>query len=415
MVFRPLAILLSAVALLGTAAAAGAQPLLVIDGAGDGHGVGMSQVGAEGLALHGYTYQEILAHYYTGTSLEQLGSEPDVSVLLAGGRYSIGFTGGSLIGRRALGPTAGYRVVAARGGRLELEGSRGRRLASLHSPAVISGPGALTLGGTAINGIANGQYGGAFELLRSGSAIDVINIVPLETYLLGVVPAESPSSWQPAELEAQAVAARTYAITSHDSNRFELYADTQSQQYDGVRAEAASTNAAVAATTGEIVTYDGQPATTYFFASSGGETENIQDAFLGATPEPWLVAVLDPYDTGRWGPLHFTLAAAARRLGPLLHGTLRAIRVTTRGISPRVVSAEVVGSRGTTTVSGPDLEVAFGLDSTWACFDVTGSSGEPRAGWDAACSKATGPPAQGSTGPSGSSGSSGASGGTGSS
>jgi stage II sporulation protein D len=123
--------------------------------------------------------------------------------------------------------------------------------------------------------------------------------VPLERYVRGVVSAEMPSGWPLAALEAQAVASRTYALTADaGGSRFDVYSDTRSQMYLGVAAETAQTNAAVAATAGQIVLYDGKPATTYFFASSGGMTENIENSFLGAAPEPWLKGVADPYDSG---------------------------------------------------------------------------------------------------------------------
>ena len=107
--------------------------------------------------------------------------------------------------------------------------------------------------------------------------------VPLERYVRGVVSAEMPSSWPLAALEAQAIASRTYALTADaGGSRFDVYSDTRSQVYLGVAAETASTNAAVAATAGQIVTYAGQPAITYFFASSGGMTEDVQNSFLGS-------------------------------------------------------------------------------------------------------------------------------------
>ena len=81
-------------------------------------------------------------------------------------------------------------------------------------------------------------------------------------------------------------------------------------------AETPATDAAVAATSGQIVTYDGQPAVTYFFASSGGYTESIQNVWAGATPEPWLRGVPDPYDNAGGDPYHswspqMSLTAAA--------------------------------------------------------------------------------------------------------
>jgi SpoIID/LytB domain protein len=280
---------LARAALLGSLMALLAGPAsastLVITGAGEGHGVGMSQDGALGLARHGWTDEQILAHYYTGTTIGQAAAGATVRVLV---------------------------------------GAKVRRLA-------------------------------------------------LERYVRGVVAAEMPSGWPLPALEAQAIASRTYALTAHaGGSRFDVYSDTRSQVYLGVAAETASTNAAVAATAGKVVLYAGRPATTYFFASSGGMTESIQNAFLGSQPEPWLLAVPDPYNSGPSFTWRMTMsfAAAAARLRGLVKGTFRGIGVLARGISPRILSAEVLGSRGATAVSGPELAERLGLGSTWAYFSV---------------------------------------------
>jgi len=258
---------------------------LVIDGAGDGHGVGMSQEGALGYAEHGASYEEILAHYYTGTALGQAPPGAKVKVLI---------------------------------------GSR-------------------------------------------------VKTLPLESYVRGVISAEMPSEWPAAALEAQAVAVRTYALTAHaGGTKFDVYSDTRSQVYRGPAAETASTNAAALATAGQIVTYDGQPAITYFFASSGGHTEAVQDAFAGAAAEPWLVGVADPYDQGpehHWA-LDLSFAAAGRRLNGLVKGSFRGIEVLARGSSPRILSAYVLGSAGRTLTSGGELAERLDLDDTWAYFNV---------------------------------------------
>ena len=194
--------------------------------------------------------------------------------------------------------------------------------------------------------------------------MQTVNAVGLDDYVRGVVAAEMPSSWATEALEAQAVAARTYAITTTvGGTGYDLYSDTRSQMYGGVEAETPSTDAAVAATSGQIVTYDGKPAVTYFFASSGGYTESIQNVWAGATPEPWLRGVPDPYDNAGQDPYHswgsqMSLAAAARKLGRLVKGSLIGIAVTRHGVSPRIVQAQVVGTRGTTTVSGAQLQAA---------------------------------------------------------
>src|SRR5437899_576083 len=129
---------------------------------------------------------------------------------------------------------------------------------------------------------------------------------------------------------------------------------------------------AVAATAGQIVTYAGRPAITYFFASSGGRTENVETAFPGSLPEPWLRGVLDPYDGG---PLHswtltLSFSSAAARLGGLVRGRFQGIEVLSRGFSPRIVSAYVLGSGGRTLVGGAELAARLGLYDSWAYFSV---------------------------------------------
>jgi stage II sporulation protein D len=197
--------------------------------------------------------------------------------------------------------------------------------------------------------------------------------IALDTYVRGVVSAEVSSSWPLAALEAQAVASRTYALTAHaGGSKFDVYADTRSQVYRGVAAETPQTDAAVAATAGQIVTYAGRPAITYFFASSGGRTENVESSFVGSPAQPWLRGVLDPYEKGDLHTWKLTLsfAVAAARLRGLVRGSFKGIEVRKRGFSPRIVSAYVLGSGGRTAVSGPTLAARLGLYSTWAYFST---------------------------------------------
>jgi stage II sporulation protein D len=358
-----------------------AQPMLVISGAGYGHGVGMSQWGAYGYAKHGLDYTAILAHYYSGTSIGSAPTGADVRVLLQADRRSISFIGGNTIGRHHLTTTTLYRATPAGSGRIALRGTSRKPLV-LAAPVTIATTAPLTLRGTAINGLRNGSYRGALVLrIAPSGKLDAIDSVALEEYIRGVVGVEADPTWPQAALQAQAVAARTYAITTsrNASRGFDQYADTRSQQYGGVGAETATTDAAVSSTHDQVVLYAGKPAVTYFFDSSGGMTENVENVFLGSTPEPWLRAVADPYDDAAphhsWGPLRFTLADAERRLAGLVKGTLQGIEVTRRGASPRVVAADVVGSGGRTAVTGPALQARFGLYDTWAFFAVTGPDG----------------------------------------
>jgi stage II sporulation protein D len=400
--WRHAAIPLALFAVLAGAQGAEAAPVLVIDGAGDGHGVGMSQTGAEGLALHGYDAREILAHYYTGTSVGRIAAEGAISVLLQSGLRSVVFSGATRAGSRPLAGDRTYIATTAANGEIALESERGRLLSYLPAPLAITSEIPIRFDGAASSGVIDGRYRGSLDIALAGPRLDVINRLGLEAYLRGVVPAESPSSWPAAELEAQAIAARSYAIASPPQNGFDLYGDTRSQAYGGYDAEAPPTDAAVTATTGEVVTYADKPVITYYFASSGGATEDVQDVFSGSAPEPYLAGVLDPYDASRFGPITLTLGQADHRLRGLLHGTLESIEVTQRGVSPRVVAANLVGSAGTTTVSGVTLARALGLQSTWDCFTVRSSSATLASGWDRACSRPTSlhgtPPRTGPTG-----------------
>ena len=231
--------------------------------------------------------------------------------------------------------------------------------------------GVTTLGGV-------GSYRGVLEFKPNVfNGLEIVNSVGLEDYLQGVVPAESPASWPAEALKAQAITARTYAITTAKSAEFDHYPDTRSQVYKGVGIETAATNSAIAATRGQIVTYQGEPVVTYFFSTSGGRTESVENTNLGTEPKPWLKSVDDPYDNvsprHRWR-IRLTKKAAARKLGGLVKGSFKGIRVTRRGVSPRIMAAEVVGSRGVTATDGPTLRARLGLFDTWAYF--TAISGE---------------------------------------
>ncbi|HEY5196542.1 MAG TPA: SpoIID/LytB domain-containing protein [Solirubrobacteraceae bacterium] len=368
-------------------------PTLIIDGGGDGHGVGMSQWGADGLAQHGFTYQEILAHYYTGTTIGSAPAGRVVRVLMQSGRGSVVFTGASGAGGHGLAAAGVYTARPAGRAHVALSSSRGRRLV-LAAPLTVAGAGGvIRLDGTAGNGLRNGRYRGSLEILADGhGGLEVLDLVGIDDYARGVVAAESDASWPLAELEAQAVASRTYAITDALTTGFDVYADTRSQQYGGIAAETPASDAAVAATAGQVVTYQGKPVITYFFDSSGGETESVQNAFPGSTPEPWLVGVPDPYDTlspsHHFGPKQLSLGAAGAALGSLLKGSLKAIDVTHRGVSPRILRAVVVGTGGSTTVTGDQLATSFGLPTTWICFTVA-KTGTPASGWDSACQPPT--------------------------
>jgi stage II sporulation protein D len=365
---------LAALLLVLPAAAARAATTFFIRGGGAGHGIGMSQYGAYGYALHGMDYRFILAHYYTGTALATSNPSRTVRVLLATGQAT--FSGASAAGQTALDPLTTYQVLPAGGSTLKIVARNGKQVgARFPAPLAVTGPAPLRIAGL-------GSYRGSLEFRPDGSGgVQTVNDVGLDDYVRGVVAGEMPSSWSPQALEAQAVAARTYAITATvGASGYDLYDDSRSQIYGGVGSETPATNAAVAATSGQIVTYHGQPAVTYFFSSSGGYTENIENVWPGTSPEPWLKGVPDPFDGAGHDPYHrwgsqMSLAAATAKLGSLVKGSLIGITVISHGASPRVLSAAVVGSRGRTIVSGGTLQGIFGLATTYASFTAVSTVG----------------------------------------
>jgi SpoIID/LytB domain protein len=391
---RLAALTLAVFALAATPALAG-KARFTIRGAGFGHGVGMSQYGAYGFAKNGRTYDQILRHYYTGTELGTTDPGTIVRVLIQStGTATV--SGASQAGTRTLNPSSTYKVRRHGAAQVDLLSAAGRRIATFSAPLQISGPdGVVTLGGV-------GSYRGILEFRPDTfGGVNAINAVTLEDYIAGVVARESPASWPAEALKAQAVAARTYAITTSKAGAgFEHYADTRSQVYGGVAAETPSTNQAVADTRGQVVTYDGTPVVTFFFSTSGGRTENVENTNVGAGPQPWLKSVADPFDDvspkHRWGPIKLTRAQAGAKLAGLVKGRFRGIQVVKRGRSPRIVAADIFGTGGRTRVDGATLRARLGLLDTWAYFTSIASRKAPPTGTGGSPAGKAGPRARAS-------------------
>ena len=358
--------LLTALALLvAVPATSDAAVRHVIRGAGFGHGIGMSQYGAYGYALEGAKYPGILAHYYKGTRLSTAPSRP-VRVLLQPVDPYIRVRGATSVGGRSLKPGTMY-IAKRGGGGIVVTNSRGRRVGTFGSVIRFRGSDPMRLMGPALNSVTSGLYRGSIEVRVDGGGVTSINELDMDSYIRGVVAGEMPSSWPLEALKVQAVAARTYALaTSKTSGAFDQYPDTRSQVYRGVTGESVRSDAAVKDTDGKIVTYSGTPAVTYYFSTSGGHTENIEFSFVGSLSKPWLVGVPDPYDTqSPWHRWTVRLSEAALDRALRAPGRFKRIKVLERGVSPRVVRAQVVGTRGTRSVTGPQIRSALGLRDTW--------------------------------------------------
>ncbi|MBS1888072.1 MAG: SpoIID/LytB domain-containing protein [Actinobacteria bacterium] len=347
------------------AATARAQVSWVIHGHGFGHGVGMSAYGAYGYALHGKGYKFILGHYYPGTALGTLSGPHVVRVLLETAPGDITFTEATGACGVALEPTSTYQAHRL-GNTVVLRSSAGKPLKRCGGTLRAAGAGGII----GIGGL--GRYRGALEVVPTGaSRLNVVNALALDQYVKGVIPNESPPSWPMAELKAQAVASRSFALTGGvGGDGFELYADTRSQVYKGLESEYTTSDEAAEQTAGQVLMYEGNVAETLFSACSGGKTESMQNVF--GTAIPYLVGVPDPYDSlcplHEW-TLNFSGPEISAKLAGLLQGRLKQVAITKTGYSPRIIEAKLYGTGGVTTVTGEQLEIALGGYSTWMTFE----------------------------------------------
>lgn len=214
--------------------------------------------------------------------------------------------------------------------------------------------------------------------------VNVINSVPLEIYLQGVVPCEIVPSWSMDAIKAQAVAARTYALyhrNGYEAAGYDVTDDTRSQVYRGYSAEAGTTNRAVKETEGEIMTYQGKPIDALFHANGGGYTENSEDVW--GSYIPYLRGVKEeksPTVSQSWNKtislsdFSEALLRAGYHVGKirgitLSHLTMGNRTLKDRGISGRVKYIEITGTRSKERITGSAMQTLFGLKST--LFDVS--------------------------------------------
>ncbi len=344
------------------AAPAGSGPLLVFSGHGWGHGVGMSQYGAYGYAQHGWSAQQILAHYYPGTTVGQAPVSA-VRVLLADKKKAVTLSSAVPFSvRDGLGKT---HTLAA--GTVRVDASLALAVDGQVAAQPLTAP--LTFRAGAGGPLSLGRpYRGRIEVDVVDGKLRAIDVVALEQYLYGVVPSEMPSTWSTEALKAQAVAARSYAMATRQVGApYDVFDDTRSQMYLGLSHEDPATNAAVDATKGQVLFYSGKVATTFFSSTSGGMTESAAD--WTGTPVPYLVSVPDPYDTispyHDWGPVAVTgktVVSALKLPGPITDVT------TSRSVTGRVATVDLFAQALDLPVAATKLRGALGLRSTW--FDV---------------------------------------------
>lgn len=208
-------------------------------------------------------------------------------------------------------------------------------------------------------------YRGQVSLIRSGGGFTVVNRLNIEDYVASVIGKEMYPTWPLEALKAQAVASRSYAIFQQQRPKFKLFdvlSTTTSQVYAGLTSEANSTQAAVKATSGEVLTYQGKLVEAVFHASSGGHTENSENVWV--SPVPYLRGVPDFDQTApvyQWS-VSFNAAQLRQRIpgiGDII--SMKPIKTTPNG---RVQLLKVQGNAGSVVMKGSSVRKALGLRST---------------------------------------------------
>lgn len=217
-------------------------------------------------------------------------------------------------------------------------------------------------------------YRGRVWVAATAGKVTVVNSLDLEAYLYGVLGGEMPSSWPQEALKAQAVAARSYALYQRQRHRSEAYdvdSTTAHQVYKGLAAEVPSTLAAVNATQGQVLTYSGQVIEAVFHASSGGQTENVEDVWQ--RPVPYLRSVAD-FD--QQAPMfHWSQTFSISQFGQRIPGLGQLLGVVNQRRTPqgRVMAMELRGSQASRTLTGTELRQALGLRSNLFTLTLQGN------------------------------------------
>lgn len=158
-------------------------------------------------------------------------------------------------------------------------------------------------GNTYIMTPARNVYDGVFCFKRYDNGdtdgVSLINILPLEAYVAGVLPYETSNSWLPETLKAFAVTVRSFTLThlnKHKQYGFDLCTTTECQVYKGAGRINENVMNAVLETKGDVMTYDGGIVNAYYSSSMGGVTVSAKDAWGSSTEYPYLAAVETPWE-----------------------------------------------------------------------------------------------------------------------
>ncbi len=367
-----------------------ASGVFTFRGSGYGHGIGLSQYGALGLARMGWPPAKILRHFYTGVKVGRLPpADPMIRVGLLQNAGSVALQAVS----------GGFDLLLQSGQTVESVPAGARRTVEITSDEHfrVVRPDGTVVGDTTWGGRADPLVarptGGRIQVPAWGHVIGrgevwleiagqgaahVVALVPVEEYVYGI--SEVPSSWPDTALRVQAIAARTYAYWRLAGGlragcACDVFSSVSDQTYTGWDKESGSGGdrwvGAVRSTDRTVVTYAGNPIYAAYSSSSGGHTEDIEVAWPGAQALPYLRGVCDPGDHVQDNPNRTwaaTLDAAAVTNGLRPYtgdiGTVTKFGDSALGVSGRISTVRVTGTAGSAVVAGADVRVGLGLKST---------------------------------------------------
>ncbi|MDA2934599.1 SpoIID/LytB domain-containing protein [Acidobacteria bacterium AH-259-D05] len=293
----------------------------------------------------------------------EINKAPRIRVLLKENFRSVSIEGSDL---------APVLVIKAQGGRLHLGDGKGRVFGSGSGFRVKPLPGTLLK----LNGVPYQEVIEVFiNPLRQAVAV---NELSLESYLRGVVPNELSSSKlsRSEAIKTLAIAARTFAFSSfgqHAIRGFDVYSDSRSQVYRGVRSEQPLSNRMIEETRGMIATYKNKPIVAFYSSTCGGLTEDYEEVFH-SDPIPYLRGgatcpdSASPYHS--WSE-HISISRIQSKLDQLAGvGKLMRLEPVRKSRWGRTVEMRIVGSKGEKILKGPAIRSALGLRSNWI-IDLT--------------------------------------------
>jgi SpoIID/LytB domain protein len=396
-----------------------------LDGAGFGHGVGMSQYGAYAMAKEGRDATSIVTTYYTGTNVAPVQDDMDIRVNIeyqkpsvkvrsealdaSGGQVEVNVNGTVTVG----GPQDVFTFNPGGAGITVTRASSGTRTDLGSAPNVsvrwagTRNPGAAAGGPTLLNVVAGGadfstpghryRYGHV-ELSAAAGKVNAVNSVRLhDEYLYGI--SEVSNSWPEAAMQAQALAARTYGLAKinagvrnacacHVDDGFGPYKDqtfsawSKESSARGNRWVAAVNATHVDPTSGLVILYNGAPISAFYHSSSGGATTASRDAWGGDLPyaqtvaDPWSLTADNP---NRSWSITVPQAQMAKAFGV---GGVWKLDVTERHASGAVKTIQATLGDGSVVIrTGSAVRTALGLKSTYinSVNGIAGSAGAPPA------------------------------------